>query len=185
MSFAQRTILTSFLCALLSQAAAAQSAPTIDVRQDGDSYLIRVEAVLPAPARQVWAALTNCERAREFVPHLESCRIIEKDPAGRWDIRENVANPPLLPRIKTIVRNDYTPTSGFTYRLVSGDMQVSEGSWSVKPAGNSTSVIYSARVQPKILAPSFLVVSAIKSDLPEMFANLATLSGKLASQTAR
>jgi len=185
MSFIHSAILTSFLCALLPQATAAQGAPTIDVRQDGDSYLIRVEATLPAPARQVWAALTNCERAREFVPHLESCRIVEKDPAGRWDVRENVANPPLLPRIRTVVRNEYTPTSGFTYRLVSGDMKVSEGSWSLKPAGNSTHVIYSARVQPGMSAPSFLVIGAIKSDLPDMFSNLAILTRKLASQTER
>jgi ribosome-associated toxin RatA of RatAB toxin-antitoxin module len=185
MSFTYRTILISLLSALLPQMVAAQSPPTIDVQQNGDSYLIRVEATLPAPARQVWAALTNCARAREFVPHLESCRIIEKDPAGRWDVRENVANPPLLPRIRTVVRNEYTPTSGFTYRLVSGDMKVSEGSWSVKAAGNSTNVIYAARVQPSIAAPSFLVIGAIKSDLPSMFENLAILSGKLASQTER
>lgn len=180
MMFARLIFMTTLITSTM---AFAQPAPKIDVAQNGESYSIRVEAVLSSAPRHVWAALTDCDRARDFVPHLESCRVIERDPAGRWDIRENIANPPFLPRVRTVLRNEYTPISGFTYRLISGDMRVSEGSWSVQPAGNATRIVYQARVEPSVSVPGFLVISAIKADLPGMISKLAALSQTLANRS--
>jgi hypothetical protein len=167
---------------LASGMAAAQTTPKIDVSDQNGKYLIRVEAVLSAPVRDIWAVLTHCTRATDFIPHLESCRILDKDPSGRWDIRENVANPPLLPRVKTILRNDYAPPHSFSYKLVSGDMRSSEGSWSILPSARGAKVIYSAKVEPGVSVPGFLVVSAIKADLPSMFEKLEALSRARARQ---
>lgn len=182
MSSIQQALRALFLVSLVPGTAFAQSRPEIAVSQQGETFVIKVEAMLSAPARDIWAVLTDCDRAKEFVPHLEVCRIIEKDPQGRWDIRENVANPPLLPRVRTILRNDYTPPRGFTYKLVSGDMRRSEGSWSITPTASGAKVVYSAKVEPGLSAPGFLVIGAIKSDLPPMFEKLETLSRARARQ---
>lgn len=161
---------------------AAPAGLVVDVSQDGGSYRIRAEAVLSAPVRHVWAALTDCALATSFIPHLETCRILEKDPSGRWDVRENIANPPLLPRIRTIVRNVYAPPRQMTYKLVSGDMRLSEGVWTLEPFGEQAKVIYSARVEPDAPVPGFLVVGAIKGDLPDMLSKLEAASRRLAAQ---
>lgn len=182
MTLARFSFLAMVASAFAPETAAAQAAPKIEVSRQGDSYNIRVEALLSAPAKHVWSTLTDCGSATKFIPHLESCRILEKDPAGRWDIRENVANPPVLTRIRTIVRNDYTP-GGFSYRLVSGDMRVSEGSWRVTPKGDASSVLYVARVEPSLPVPGFLVIGAIKADLPALFSNLESLSREAAARS--
>ncbi|MEN9708572.1 MAG: hypothetical protein RIQ68_980 [Pseudomonadota bacterium] len=160
----------------ISGGARAQGLVHVTVREDGSAWRIEVDAVMKASQRQIWSVLTNCARAKEFIPHFEICRVVEKDPAGRWDLRENISNPPFLPRIRTMVRSDYRSPQGFTYRLVSGDLKRSEGSWDLIPQAAGTRVRYRALFEPQVSAPSFLMVSAIKSDLSEMFSRLEQLS---------
>ncbi len=164
------------LCASIHPAAQAQVLPVIDVLEEGTAWRVRVEATFAAPAQQIWSVLTDCSRAPAFVPHLESCRILGKDQAARWDVRENIVNPPLLPRMRTIVRSDYRPPLSFTYKLVSGDMRRSEGAWTLTPQNGGTRVVYVALIEPSLPAPGFLVANAIKADLPEMFRSLDALT---------
>ena len=154
----------------------AQTAPAVFVVEEGSAWRIKVEAKLQAPQKQIWATLTDCRLAADFIPHFESCRIIEKDPAGRWDVRENVSNPPFLPRNRTLIRSDYRAPNGFTYRLVSGDMRRSEGSWELIPQAGGTLLRYSALVEPLVAVPSFLIIPAIKNDVAEMIRKLGEVS---------
>ena len=160
----------------LPQGTRADMLPQIDIREEGSAWRVRVEATFSAPARQIWSVLTDCGRATAFVPHLESCRVMDHDPNGRWDIRENVSNPPLLPRMRTLVRSDYQAPRHFTYKLVSGDMKRSEGSWTLMPQPGGTQVVYVALIEPSLPAPGFLVANAIKADLPDMFRKLEALT---------
>ncbi len=154
----------------------AEMVPVIALTEEGSAWRVHVEATFAAQPRQIWSVLTDCGRATAFVPHLASCRIIEKDQAALWDVRENIANPPFLPRIRTIVRSEYQSPRLFTYKLVSGDMRRSEGSWTLVPKAGGTQVTYLALIEPALPAPGFLVSSAIKADLPEMFRRLNDLS---------
>ncbi len=55
----------------------------------GDATQIRAAIDIPAPAPAIWSIITDCTHTMRFVPGLESCRVLERDPAGRWDIREH------------------------------------------------------------------------------------------------
>jgi hypothetical protein len=176
------TKLRIFLVCLLTigsvPVAFAQSAADIVVSEEGSAWRIRVEGKMSAPAKQVWVVLTDCRLARDFIPHFESCRIIDKDPAGRWDVRENISNPPFLPRNRTIIRSDYRAPNSFNYKLVSGDMRRSEGTWELIPQAGGTFLRYSALVEPLIGVPAFLIEPAIKRDMSEMFRKLDALSAQ-------
>lgn len=166
----------SLLALSLSKGAAAQTPIQVTVREEGSAWRIEVDATMNASQRQIWSVLTNCARAQDFVPHFETCRVVDKDPAGRWDLRENISNPPFLPRIRTVVRSDYRSPHGFTYKLVNGDLKRSEGSWELIPQQVGTLVKYKAVFEPQMAVPSFLMMSAIKSDLSDMFSKLERLS---------
>jgi ribosome-associated toxin RatA of RatAB toxin-antitoxin module len=155
---------------------AAQTPAQVIVREEGAAWRIDVEATMKSSQWQIWSVLTNCARAQDFIPHFEACRVVDQDPAGRWDLRENLSNPPFLPRIRTMIRSDYRAPHGLTYRLVSGDLKRSEGSWDLIPLRAGTRVHYKALFEPPVAAPSFLMVAAIKADLSEMFAKLERLS---------
>ncbi len=103
-----------------------------------------------------------------IIPNVESCRVLEKDPAGHWDIRENVVNPALLPRIKTVMRNTLEGGKRFGFKLVSGDMRRSEGEWKLEPAGTGTRLTYEALVAPNFFAPQFMIVQAVQTDFPNV-----------------
>jgi uncharacterized protein YndB with AHSA1/START domain len=168
-----------FICLLITvhaQLVWAQTASEVTVSEEGSAWRIAVEGRMSAQVRQVWQALTDCAKARDFIPHFEACRIVEKDPAGRWDIRENISNPPFLPRNRTIIRSDYRAPHSFTYKLVSGDMRRSEGTWELIPQAGGTLLRYSALVEPLVAVPSFLIVPAIKNDVSDMFRRLDALS---------
>ncbi len=153
--------------------------PQILVEEEGDGILrILVRGFIAQTPQAVWTVLTDCALATRFVPHLESCRIVERDPDGRWDVRENISNPPILPRVRTVVRNDFKVgrNYAFTYRLVSGDMRLSDGRWSLEAGDGGTLVLYEARIAPNVPAPLFLIRNAISHDFPEMFRRLGALS---------
>ena len=160
------------LCFGLSDTLLAQTAPIIAVSEEGSAWRIKVEARLAVSPKQLWAALTDCNQARDFIPHFESCRILEKESAGKWDIRENISNPPFLPRNRTIIRSVYRAPNGFSYKLVSGDMKQSEGAWELTPQKDATLLNYSALFEPLISIPAFMIVPALKKDLADMFQKL-------------
>lgn len=146
--------------------------PTISVTpiqtDRGEVMQVRASIRISATPNAVWAVVSDCARAPDIIPHLESCRIAERDPRGRWDIREHVINPPLWPKLRTIVRNDFDPPRRLSFRLLSGDMKVSDGAWTLRGDGVETVLSYDAQVAPTFAAPQFIIARSIKSDFPKM-----------------
>ena len=151
---------------------AASAEPFVDVQPittlGGDATRVSALIEIEASPAAVWAVLTDCTRAPNVIPHLESCRIIDKDPAGRWDIREHIINPPLLPRIRTLVRNDFQAPRRLAFKLQGGDMRVSDGFWALQPVSRGTRLTYEAVIAPKFAAPQFLITRAMAQDFPAM-----------------
>jgi ribosome-associated toxin RatA of RatAB toxin-antitoxin module len=147
----------------------------IEVQEKQGLYSIYAEAYLSADPERVWNNLTNCGKATDFVPYLISCRILSEDKKSRWDVRENISAPPLSPKVRTVIRNEFGRHE-FSYHLIGGDLKISEGTWKVMPDVRGTRIIYSARFQPPTFAPTFLMASAMRRNMSEMFGNLERLS---------
>ena len=139
---------------------------------------VRASIHISAPPSAVWAVLSDCSRAPQLIPHLESCRIVERDPRGRWDVREHVINPPLLPKMRTLVRNEFAPARRLGFSLISGDMKASDGAWTLKTEGNGTLLSYDAHFAPNFSAPQFLVARSISTDFPKMLRAIAVASAE-------
>ena len=65
---------------LLTTAFAATS--TVDVRSDGATYSVHASGVVPADARTAFETLTDYEHLRDFVPDIESSRVVSRDGNG-------------------------------------------------------------------------------------------------------
>ena len=164
---------SSMASAQIAEPAIAVTPATTD---KGEVTHVRASIRISAPPASVWATITDCARAPRIIPHLESCRLVERDPRGRWDVREHVINPPLLPKMRTVIRNDFTPSKRLAFRLLSGDMKASDGAWTLKADKGGTILSYDAFVAPNFAAPQFLVSRSISNDFPRMLRAIAKAS---------
>jgi carbon monoxide dehydrogenase subunit G len=167
-------------CAAPAAAAAgqrhtAEPAVTIAPAAAGDTIEIRASIDIAAPRAKVWAIMTDCARATRFVPGLKSCRVLERDPAGRWDIREHkVSWMWFLPDVTSVFRSDYDPPRRLRFHRISGTLKRSDGEWRLAAIdnGRATRVSYDATVSADVPAPRFLVEAALKRDIAKVLRGL-------------
>ena len=130
----------------------------LDVKpdKDGASGLIQAGIDIDAPASVVWHILVDCDLAPRMVPNLSSCRILERDPLGRFDVREHISKSLFfLPSIRNVFRSDYYPPDGIRIRRAGGDMKVLEGEWSLVSQNNGarTRALYQGRATAPFSVP--------------------------------
>jgi len=155
----------------VSTARPALGDPVVQVETDDKANAAHIRAAIDIAAAPlvVWNVLTDCARMPQIFPNLESCRIVEKDPAGRWDVRENVIDwAVLMPKLRTVVRNTFDVGRRLMFKRVSGDMRVSDGAWTLERHANGTRLSYNALVAPDFPVPQFMVEQAVHSDMPNL-----------------
>jgi polyketide cyclase/dehydrase/lipid transport protein len=151
-----------------AEATLERGRPYVEVKADpdGSSGVIFAAIDVAAPQAVVWAVMTNCELAPKMVDNLKSCRIVERDPAGRWDIREQVSKGGLLPSVRTVYREDFEPPRRMTFHRTGGDLDVLEGEWRLEPHGDDVRVTYEARVAAPFSVPGWVARLALRHDVP-------------------
>ena len=163
------------LCvASLGAAAHAQSydaAPEIQTRKGADSSAV-VDAAfdIHASPKAVWSTLIDCAGATRFMPKLISCRVLQKGPEDRWEIREHRLKGGLFkPEMRNVFRADFTPNRRLSFHRIDGDWKKSEGQWTLTPidGGHGAHVTYHTEVAVDGPVPEGLVRSAVAKGAPE------------------
>jgi len=133
---------------------------------DGSSGRIRAAIDIAAPPQAIWSVMTDCDLAPKMVANLKSCRILERDPQGRWDIREQISKMTFVPSVRSVFREDFEPPRRMTFHRVGGDLKVLEGEWLLTPHGALTRVTYEARVAAPFSVPGWIARLALRHDVP-------------------
>jgi uncharacterized membrane protein len=171
-SAAKLTVLVLTAALLLPRVATAQSEPTLKIEHDEarDAMVVHASIDIAAPPAIVWAVIIDCNRAPKFVPNMESCRIVDRDPAKRWELRETVLNIMLLPRIRSLSRNEFEPLRRMAFKRAGGDARIADGDWRLEPLakGKATRLHYSAVLALNYSVPRFLVENAAARDFPTL-----------------
>jgi uncharacterized protein YndB with AHSA1/START domain len=146
--FAAAAAVVAALALALPARAADTPAVRVEAGPEGSSR-VHAEIDVAAPPPVVWRVMVDCEHAFRIVPRLKACRVLERDPAGRWDVREHrLAGNFFFPDVVTVFHMDYDPPRGLSFRRVSGDMRASDGTWRLSPVdgGRGTHVVYEANL---------------------------------------
>ncbi len=161
-----------------ARAGASGPPPTIEVKPDsqGASGEVRASIEIAAPPAEVWTVLIDCAAVPRLMVNVHSCRVLDRDPAGRWDVREHVTNASLLPAVRTVLRSDYDAPHSLRFHRIEGDFRVLEGSWTLEPldGGTRTRVTYESRMTAPFAVPNFIVRAVLRRDLPQTLVNLRT-----------
>jgi uncharacterized membrane protein len=176
---------TAALVAAFSALAAApvlavEPPPTVTVTPDdrGAAGVIHGQIDIDAPRAVVWAIMVDCARAPLLMVNVKYCRVLSHDPAGRWDVREQVTKASLLPGVRTVMRSDYDAPHTVEFHRTDGDFKILEGEWRLEPldGGAHTRVTYQSRMSSPFAAPGFLVRAVLRKDLPATLDNLRKAS---------
>lgn len=140
-----------------------------DVAPDGGeaSGVVHGAVDVDAPAEIVWATILDCVRADRMAPGVKGCRVVARDPAGRWDEREMLVQwAPLTPTFRTVLRSDFDPPTRIRFRCVDGDIKACHGQWRLiaLPDGR-TRVLYENRARSPISMPAALTRAAMRGDV--------------------
>jgi uncharacterized protein YndB with AHSA1/START domain len=160
----------------MAQAAlrAGQAYAEVSGEPDG-AGLIHGVVDIAAPPQLVWRVMTDCRETPKLITSAEPCRVLSHDPAGAWDVREQITHGGLFtPTLRNVYRSDYQPFSLIRFRKAGGDLKSEDGEWRLEPlaGGRATRVIYVNRVAADILAPAVLVRAGLRSDTPKVLLNL-------------
>jgi uncharacterized membrane protein len=142
----------------------------VERAEDGNSGVVRAAVDIKAPASVVWNVILDCARAPRMVPSVIRCQVLQRDPGGRWDVREHQVRWSLfMPPLRSVFRSDYTPMRRIAFRcLGTGDLKVCEGEWRLEPLpGGGVRVIYENSAKAPFAAPAFVFREAMRRDVPD------------------
>ncbi len=168
----------ALLAATAALAAAEQPSVQVAAGADGASQVVRGSVDIAAPPSVVWRMITDPEEAARLFVNIRSTRVLRRDPAGRWDVREQISKGGVMPSVRTVVRSDYAPPFSVRFHCIDGDIKQLDGEWRLTPldGGARTRLSYENRLTSPFPAPGAMVRSALRRDTPRTLANLRDAS---------
>ena len=144
-----------------------QGRPWVEVKPDADGYSGQIRAAIDIPATKevIWAKMLDCDAALRMVANLKSCKILDRDPQGRWDVREQVSSAAFLPSVRNVYRSDYDRPNGIRFQRTGGDMRVFEGSWRLETRPDGVRVNYEARAAAPFTVPGWIARATLRRDV--------------------
>lgn len=123
---------------------------------------------IDANAEQIWAVMTDCASAPEFVPWVVHCELLESSKDGRvHTFRQQIKLAWYMPRLEhTFQLVYYHPHQQIDFQRLAGSPRRFEGSWWLQPLQRGTLVVYSVDLIPGFLVPRALARRALKDELP-------------------
>jgi ribosome-associated toxin RatA of RatAB toxin-antitoxin module len=169
-------VLTGLIACAAAPALAAEPAPAVSVRGDDTpgEGVVAASVIIAASPEAVWAVMTDCHRLARLMTNVDHCRVMQRDPAGRWDVREQVTKASLLPAARTVLRSDYDEPRLVRFHRIDGDFKVLEGEWrlTAMDGGARTRVDYVSRMSSPVAAPGLFVRMAMRGALTKTLTNL-------------
>lgn len=128
---------------------------------------IRAAVLVDAPAERIWAILSDCESAPEYLDSVESCELVETLDEGQAQVfRQRAKLRWFIPSFEHEFRLDYEPYDRMRVTRVSGPFRQLDGVWWLVPeASGQTRVVYRLDIEPGPLIPRFLLSRPLRRDI--------------------
>ncbi len=139
-----------------------------DFDEAGKRARVRAAILIAASAESVWAVLTDCAHAAQFVPGLKRCRCVGQ---VHWDgctlVARDIKYAWYMPVIHDVVRTTYAWPRRIDFELVSGDLRDEHGTWRLEPAPDRSATLldYEIEAAPKTWWPNRVVERSMIENL--------------------
>jgi ribosome-associated toxin RatA of RatAB toxin-antitoxin module len=167
------SLVLALLAAAGSVAAATAPEPDITVREADGVYSVGATFTVAAPAAAVRAVLTDYNNIPSFMPDVRRSRVLDRE-SGYVRVEQHaVASFMLFSKdIHLVLMIEEGPetlrfgdTAGTSFRLY-------EGSWSLTPTAEGTTVAYALNARPSFSVPGFVLRRLLDRDARVMIDRL-------------
>jgi ribosome-associated toxin RatA of RatAB toxin-antitoxin module len=145
----------------------------VDSAEGGKVYQIASSGTVSAAPAVVWRILTDYDHLADYVPDLDSARVVSRTGATVIVEQRGAAHFLLFSHaIRLRVQVHEQPPDRIDMRLVEGDMKVYRASWQLIPlaGGAGTKVVYNAAIEPAFYMPGIVGVRLVRKDIAGMMA---------------
>ena len=151
------------------------------IRDEKPGAAARVTALLHTSNNEVWNILGYCKYEMIYVKGLKLCEMLDGD-EYKMTVHHRLRNSWYAPTLDFVFSASRDSSGTGKATLVSGDLKVLEGQWTLYPMEGESGVIavYEIRIQSRFPAPKWLIRRTLQNDLPNMMAcirGLAAASG--------
>ena len=144
-----------------------------EVSREGEFFLVRVRADIAVTRALAWAVLTDYERYSEFIPEVDSSRIVSRagngvvlDQKGRMSFL--FFSQPVDVRLAVVE----TPPSQVASRVLSGNLREFSGRYVISETSGGVRIEHSARFVPEFDLPPLLGPIVVRTVLERNFTSL-------------
>ncbi len=132
-----------------------------------EKWPVYLKIVLPIETEpeRVWQVLTDYEHMPEFIPHMTTCRVTERQ-GNTFTVEEVFRH--LFVSMELLLSIKHSPPDRIDFQLVGGNMKVYNGHWVIEPHNpGGTLLTLEVAVQPGFFAPRAITTWILKKALPE------------------
>jgi len=147
------------------------------VHENKSGGAARVSALFHSDANAIWNIIGYCKYAYIYLKGLKLCEVLEPG-LIRTKLHHRVKNSWYTPTLDYAILASRAPGHQGSFRLVSGNLKILEGQWTLKPLAGADGFIvtHEIRIQPKFPTPKWLVRRSLRRDLPDMMACIRGLA---------
>ena len=137
------------------------------VQQGEFSGRVLAAIEIEASPEKIWAVMTDCASAPDFVSWVVACEVLESLDEGRVEVfRQEIKLAWYMPRLKHTFQLVYYPFEQIDFQRLTGSPRRFEGSWWFQAGERTTLVIYSVDLVPGFWVPRRLARRALRNELP-------------------
>jgi ribosome-associated toxin RatA of RatAB toxin-antitoxin module len=130
----------------------------------------RARALVAAPPEKIWAAITDYENYKNFMPLTTKSEVRKREGNQVWFYTELSFGFLKTLRYQIKLTLD-KPKWTIVWSLVDGDLKSNDGGWQLEPYGKDgqeTFVTYTANVQAGFAVPGFVMNKLTQASLPQL-----------------
>lgn len=169
-------VVLSTLPALCStaQAAAAPAEPvSVQAQREGSAVRVTTEAVVRAPLKVIWGALTDYNHLAEFIPGMLSSRVLER--RGKTVVVAQSGKAHLwffTYAIDVIVEVTEDPPDALSIRAIRGNLKELVGGYQLKKIDGKEGqylLTWSGVIEPELPVPQALALPLMRRNIAQQF----------------
>lgn len=172
-----RSILFAMALALLPVAAAIAAAPpnpgdiAVDIRRDGEAFVVNVDFLVDSTRQQAWNVLTDYDHMAEFLSSMTASGIIRRD-QDRIEVAQtgHVSLGPFEFKVENVREIEFVPLQEIRSKLIRGDMKASSFTTRLSTEGNRTRINYQGRFIPDRWIPPLIGTAVLEAQTRKQFA---------------